>query len=62
VQEAHGFCDHLEHDIESYLPHTRVVIHVEPCNQERCPNRDKDDRDLDACILRETVRATPRTQ
>ena len=32
IEEAHRFCDHLEHDIGNRLHHTSVTIHVEPCN------------------------------
>jgi len=30
VAEAHAICDHLESDLEALLPHTEVMIHVEP--------------------------------
>jgi cation diffusion facilitator family transporter len=33
LEEAHRMCDHLEEDIESRLPHTDVMIHVEPCDE-----------------------------
>jgi len=35
VEEAHQVCDHLEQDIRTKLPHTDVIIHVEPCD-EKC--------------------------
>jgi len=38
VAEAHDITDHLEDDIRRALPHTSVVIHIEPCdgNCEEC--------------------------
>jgi cation diffusion facilitator family transporter len=30
VEEAHGLADHLEEDLRSELPNTRITIHVEP--------------------------------
>lgn len=38
VKEGHDLVDHLERDIRKELPHTVVVIHMEPCdaNCERC--------------------------
>jgi len=39
VEEAHKICDDLEQDIKNQLPHTSIVIHVEPCDEkcEECP-------------------------
>ena len=39
VEEAHRLCDELERDIKKRLPHTSVLIHVEPCSEEcsQCP-------------------------
>jgi len=39
VEEAHRLCDELEGDIKTRLPHTTVLIHVEPCSEEcdQCP-------------------------
>jgi cation diffusion facilitator family transporter len=34
VEEAHRLCDELERDIKKRLPHTSVLIHVEPCSEE----------------------------
>jgi cation diffusion facilitator family transporter len=53
VGEAHGVCDHLEHDAAEALPNTRLVIHVEPCDEEACPNRGKDGRDAMTCRLQQ---------
>lgn len=53
VAEAHAVCDHLEHDLAERLPHTRVVIHVEPCEETSCPNRGLSDRDGEDCLLQQ---------
>lgn len=39
VEEAHKLCDEVERQIKGRLPHTSVVIHVEPCSEEcvKCP-------------------------
>lgn len=39
VEEAHKICDDVEQDIKSQLPHTSIIIHVEPCDEkcEKCP-------------------------
>ncbi|MDP2954297.1 MAG: cation diffusion facilitator family transporter, partial [Chloroflexota bacterium] len=39
VERAHQLCDHLESDIVARLPHSRVNIHIEPCEREceGCP-------------------------
>jgi len=37
LEEAHRMSDHLEEDIEGKLPHSDLVIHIEPC-EEACPN------------------------
>lgn len=39
VEESHRLCDELEQDIKGRLPHTSVIIHVEPCSEEcdQCP-------------------------
>ena len=55
VAQAHSVCDHLEQDIGGCLAHTRVVIHVEPCDQDQCPNRTAASRDASACQLRARV-------
>lgn len=53
VAEAHRVCDHLEHDVAERLPHTRVVIHVEPCEQTSCPNRGLSGPDDASCMLQQ---------
>lgn len=53
VGEAHGVCDHLEQDVAERLAHTRLVIHVEPCNEATCPNRGQDGRDDLVCRLQQ---------
>ena len=55
VAEAHDVCDHLERDVCARLPHTRVVIHVEPCDSKSCANRNAHTRDPQACELRKRV-------
>lgn len=62
VQEAHQVCDHLEQDIGACLPHTRLTIHVEPCEQGQCPNRAAETRDPGACQLRARVAAVTSPQ
>ncbi|MEN6643558.1 MAG: cation diffusion facilitator family transporter [Armatimonadia bacterium] len=52
VQEAHDVADHLEEDIRARLPLTRVVIHVEPCDEANCPNRSRTERDSSICQLK----------
>lgn len=39
VEEAHRLCDELERDMKTRLPHTTILIHVEPCSEEcdQCP-------------------------
>lgn len=37
VERAHALCDTLESEIEKKLTHTRVIIHIEPC-EEHCSN------------------------
>lgn len=59
VSEAHEVCDHLEQDLCARLPHTRVVIHVEPCDSNSCANRSAHTRDPQACELRQRVAARP---
>lgn len=51
VQEAHDLSDTLETEISRRLSNTRTVIHVEPCDQEMCPNRGSEKRDPAACAL-----------
>jgi len=34
VEEAHRLCDELERNVKSRLPHTSVLIHVEPCSED----------------------------
>lgn len=51
VAEAHAVCDHLEKDVEAQLPHTRLTIHVEPCDQSNCPNQNSPSRDAALCRL-----------
>jgi cation diffusion facilitator family transporter len=53
VAEAHRVCDHLEHDVAERLPHTRVVIHVEPCEQTSCPNRGLSGPADASCLLQQ---------
>ncbi len=38
VKEGHDMVDDLERDIKKELPHTTVVVHIEPCDEncERC--------------------------
>lgn len=57
VEAAHEVCDHLEEDLYARLPHTRVVIHVEPCDETSCPNRSGEGRDPGVCRLRVHVDA-----
>lgn len=57
VSEAHAVCDHLEQDLCARLPHTRVVIHVEPCDSQSCANRNAHTRDPKACELRNRLAA-----
>lgn len=61
VSEAHEVCDHLEQDLGARLPHTRVVIHVEPCDSQTCANRAAHARDPKACELRNRIAAGPLT-
>lgn len=37
VLDAHALCEDLEKEIESRLPHTNVLIHLEPCDDSTCP-------------------------
>ncbi len=37
VATAHELCDHLEQDIKHKLPNCSIVIHVEPCRKNDCP-------------------------
>jgi cation diffusion facilitator family transporter len=37
VLDAHALCEDLEKEIESRLPHTNVLIHLEPCDDSACP-------------------------
>ena len=41
VLDAHAICEQLEKEIESRLPHTSVLIHLEPCDSDNCPYNDK---------------------
>lgn len=36
VEAAHELSDHLEEHIESKLPNSHIVVHMEPC-EEKCP-------------------------
>jgi cation diffusion facilitator family transporter len=40
VLDAHALCEDLEKEIERRLPHTHVLIHLEPCDQTICPYGD----------------------
>ena len=40
VLDAHALCEDLEKEIERRLPHTNVLIHLEPCDQSSCPYGD----------------------
>lgn len=40
VEDSHKVADHLEHEIKKRLPHTSVLIHVEPCDWRNCPLSD----------------------
>ncbi|HVO77368.1 MAG TPA: cation diffusion facilitator family transporter [Methanomassiliicoccales archaeon] len=42
ILDAHELADHLEREIESKLPNTHVMIHMEPCEDKDCPYRDQD--------------------
>ncbi len=42
ILDAHQLADHLEREIESKLPNTNVLIHMEPCEDKDCPYRDQD--------------------
>jgi cation diffusion facilitator family transporter len=33
VAEAHGITEHLEQDIRRKLPHTSMIVHIEPCER-----------------------------
>lgn len=57
VQEAHEVCDHLEREIAERLPESRVVIHVEPCREENCPNRLSSLRNPEVCVLKQRLPA-----
>jgi cation diffusion facilitator family transporter len=35
IAEAHGIAEHIEADIAARLPHTEVLVHVEPSTHER---------------------------
>jgi len=62
VESAHRVCDHLEQDIAARMAHTRVVIHVEPCDERSCPNRTAPQRDVAACVLKQRAASShPRT-
>ena len=37
ILDAHQLCEDLEKDIEARLPHTNVLIHLEPCEDKDCP-------------------------
>jgi len=60
VEEAHAVTDHLEEAVRGHWPATRVTIHIEPCAEQRCPNRGTDARDPEVCALRQ--RTAARTQ
>lgn len=51
VQEAHDLADRLEHEVSQRLSDTRMVIHVEPCGHDSCPNRGSEKRDAAVCAL-----------
>jgi len=40
VLDAHALCEDLEKEIERRLPHTNVLIHLEPCDESVCPYGD----------------------
>jgi divalent metal cation (Fe/Co/Zn/Cd) transporter len=40
VLDAHALCEDLEKEIERRLPHTHVLIHLEPCDETNCPYGD----------------------
>lgn len=58
VAEAHDVADHLEGDIRARFPLTRVVIHVEPCDEVNCPNRSRTERDPTICQLKSRLAQT----
>jgi cation diffusion facilitator family transporter len=37
ILDAHALCEDVEKEIERRLPHTSVMIHVEPCESKDCP-------------------------
>jgi ferrous-iron efflux pump FieF len=37
VGEAHSIADHLEKRIKEEIPGSDVTIHIEPCNDQKCP-------------------------
>jgi cation diffusion facilitator family transporter len=37
IMDAHSLCEEVEKEIERRLPHTNVLIHVEPCESKDCP-------------------------
>lgn len=41
VEDSHKVADHLELEIRKRLPHTSVMIHVEPCDWRNCPLSDE---------------------
>ncbi len=41
VEEAHRIADSLEKKIESEIPGSDVIIHIEPCERSDCPGRTK---------------------
>lgn len=36
VEDAHQLCEQLEDKIESKLPYSNVLIHIDPCNEDDC--------------------------
>ncbi|MDN5347873.1 MAG: hypothetical protein PWP65_1437 [Clostridia bacterium] len=51
VDEVHELCDRIVSDIKTALPHTQVLIHVEPCQSDEdcricsnCYRQESDDR------------------
>ena len=59
LQDAHAVCDHLEEELRKRLPDAHVTIHVEPCNEEDCP-QDIEKCKIDMEHLDKHIRLKPR--
>ncbi|MCX7597795.1 MAG: cation diffusion facilitator family transporter [Armatimonadetes bacterium] len=58
VGEAHGISEELEETMHKALPNTRLVVHVEPCDEEECTKLLSRGQMPDRCKRRE-AEATP---